>query len=283
MKLSVIIPCFNGAKTIGVQLEALANQQWTEPWEVITSDNGSTDETVAVAERYKKLLPNLRIVDASDRRGGAHARNVGALAAVGDTLAFCDQDDEVGSGWLAAIGEALSKHDFVVGPLDFKKLNEPWLHHFREEITKLQQFEYPPHMKYGGLCNLGCKSFVHQTLGGFDESFRFVDDMDFCWRAQLAGIELHWVSNAVVHYRLRHKSMDIYSQARNWSEETVLLHKMYGEPSDKLTTVKSILRGLRTQYISNPLRIHSRKLFAQWLWGLGWKVGRVQGCIKYVL
>ncbi|MBF2059991.1 glycosyltransferase family 2 protein, partial [Fischerella thermalis] len=43
MKVSVIIPCLNAAETIGVQLEALANQQWSQPWEVIIADNGSTD------------------------------------------------------------------------------------------------------------------------------------------------------------------------------------------------------------------------------------------------
>ena len=81
MKLTVIIPCFNAANTIAVQLEALAQQHWCEPWEVIVSNNGSTDETVAIVEQYQKKLPNLRIVDSSDQGGAAHARNVGALAA----------------------------------------------------------------------------------------------------------------------------------------------------------------------------------------------------------
>jgi len=49
--------------------------------EVIISNNGSTDETVAIVEQYQEKLPNLRIVDSSDQRGAAHARNVGALAA----------------------------------------------------------------------------------------------------------------------------------------------------------------------------------------------------------
>jgi len=72
MKLSVIIPCFNAATT--VQLEALAHQHWCEPWEVIVSNNGSTDETVAIVEQYQEKLSNLRIVDSSDQRGAAHAR-----------------------------------------------------------------------------------------------------------------------------------------------------------------------------------------------------------------
>lgn len=55
MKLSVIIPCFNAANTIAVQLEALAQKHWCESWEVIVSDNGSTDETVAIVEQYQDI------------------------------------------------------------------------------------------------------------------------------------------------------------------------------------------------------------------------------------
>jgi len=122
MKLSVIIPCFNAANMIAVQLEALANQQCSEPWEVIASDNGSTDKTVAIVEQYQKKLPNLRIVNSSELRGAAHARNVGALTAAGDALVFCDADDEVAPGWVAAMGEALSKYDFVACRREYNQI-----------------------------------------------------------------------------------------------------------------------------------------------------------------
>ncbi|RUT11687.1 hypothetical protein DSM107010_30140 [Chroococcidiopsis cubana SAG 39.79] len=83
MKLSVIIPSYNEAGTISGQLEALTTQQWYQPWEIIISDNGSTDETVAIAEQYQERLPNLQIVDSSDRQGAAHARNVGCICGCG--------------------------------------------------------------------------------------------------------------------------------------------------------------------------------------------------------
>lgn len=65
MKLSVILPCFNGAKTIALQLEALAHQCWSEPWELVVVNNGSTDDSMQIVQSYRNLLPNLRIVDAS--------------------------------------------------------------------------------------------------------------------------------------------------------------------------------------------------------------------------
>ncbi len=77
---------------------ALANQQWSEPWEVLVVNNRCTDRSIEIVERYRERLPRLRVVDASARQGQAHALNVGARAATSDALAFCDADDVVGQG-----------------------------------------------------------------------------------------------------------------------------------------------------------------------------------------
>jgi glycosyltransferase involved in cell wall biosynthesis len=94
-------------------MDALANQSWSEPWEVVVANNKSTDDSMGIVEGYKKQLPNLRIVDASVRQGQPYALNVGAACAQGEAIAFCDADDEVAPGWVAAMGEALSRYDFV--------------------------------------------------------------------------------------------------------------------------------------------------------------------------
>ena len=61
--LSVVIPCLNGAATLGVQLAALARQEWSEPWEVLLADNGSTDGSAELALGYRDRLPGVRVVD----------------------------------------------------------------------------------------------------------------------------------------------------------------------------------------------------------------------------
>ena len=67
MDISVVIPCFNDEETIGSQLEAVAKQAWSGEWEVVVSDNGSRDNTLAIVEQFRERLPNLRVVDSSDR------------------------------------------------------------------------------------------------------------------------------------------------------------------------------------------------------------------------
>jgi len=131
-------PLFNAANTIVFNLRHLLAS--SEPWEVIVSNNGSTDETVAIVEQYQDKLPNLRIVDSSDQRGAAHARNVGALAAAGEALAFCDADDEVPAGvrlWVRH--SSMTSHgdkqqrtlDTKVSPLSSmdQEINIPYLPH----------------------------------------------------------------------------------------------------------------------------------------------------------
>jgi len=282
VKLSVVIPCFNAAGTIATQLEALGGQRWSEPWEIIISDNGSTDETWTVVERYGGRLPNLRVIDSSDKCGAAHARNVGAQAASGDALVFCDADDEVAPGWVAAIGKALSEHDFVASRFEGGKLNEPWVlqSHRCPQQTGIQEYKYPPFLPHAGGCGLGIKRSLHILVGGFDEDILFLDDTDYCWRVQLAGAELHFVPDAVIHIRYRDTIGGIYHQARLWAKQNVYLYKKYrplGMP--KLSWKEGVKAWWRL--LRDLPYIRRKEGLARWMWQFGWRVGRLQGCLGY--
>jgi len=222
MKLSVIIPCFNAADTIAAQLEALAGQHWSEPWEVIVSDNGSTDDSLKIVESYRERLPILRIVNSSDRQGSSHARNVGALAATGEVLLFCDSDDEVAPGWLADMGEAVFRHDFVTCRLDTEKLNAPWLQKSWKNGQRDGPMQFYPHyLPCGGSCCIGVKRSLHEAVGGFDESMFAMVDIDYCWRIQLAGTNLHFVAHTAIYYRYPKRFGRMYSQMRGLGKNLV--------------------------------------------------------------
>lgn len=283
MKLSVIIPCFNVANTLNAQLEALARQEWSEPWEIIVADNGSTDDTLAIARQYEQKLPNLRIVDASSRQGASHARNVGALAATGESIAFCDADDEVAEGWVAAMGKALSEHDFVACRIDCEKLNETWTARYRSlhpQSEGLLEYKYPAYLPHASGSGLGVKRSIHRASGGFDETLLGLEDTDYCWRLQLTGTKLHFIPEAVIYYRFRHSVEGLYQQARFWGEYNVFLYKKYrsrGMP--KLSWKASLKAWLHLLRLGFQLFSHKKR--AKWLWLLGWRVGRLEGCLKY--
>ena len=284
--LSVVIPCKNSEKTIPVQLNALSQQSWDRPWEIIVVDNGSQDKTLDVLYSYQKKLSNLKVHEAKERSGAGYARNEGIRISSGLSIALCDADDEVAPGWLAAMGNALLKHDFVVCRTDIEKLNPSWLIRSRKnpQATGIQKYTYPPYLPHAGGGTIGFKKFVFEKLGGFDESFKNLQDTDFCWRAQLEGIRLHFVSDAIVHIRFRDDVKGIFSQARNYGEYNVKIYKKYiphGMPriskKESLYNIKKFMLYLY-QYIRCSGSLENKAYLA---WQVGWFWGRIKGSIKY--
>jgi GT2 family glycosyltransferase len=281
IKLSVVITALDAADTIGAQLDALAAQRWSKPWEVVVADNGSSDGTVAVVESYANRLPALRLVDASERRGIAHGFNVGAAAARGEYLAFCGADDEVGSGWLEALGSALEQHELVGCPGDPRKLNDPWVLESRDTIPRLERVWFPPYLEHASTLGLGIRRELFERIGGFDESLTALEDADLCFRAQLAGAKLVLAEDAVVHYRFRTGVGEIFRQAGSYAEGFAQLQRKYQPPGTRFHDAwKWPLRKWRPIVRALP-GVHNRGGRARLAWLLGWQLGRFRGSIKY--
>lgn len=279
MKLSIVIPCHNSASTVGAQLEALASQRWSGSWEVLFADNGSTDASRAVAESYASQLPNFRIVDASARRGASFARNEGARHARGESLVFCDADDEVAPGWVEAIGTALARHDFVCSRFKTDKLNPSWKQRYLGEVQSegLMTAWYPPYLPFAGGCGLGIKRALFEKIGGFDEALLNCQDTDLCFRVQLAGTPLTFVPDAVVQVRCRSGLWRALQQARRWSMHNVRLAERYRTTSDVPALCSFRTEAARLPRLALKLaHIRRRRDLARWFFELGWTIGMVQ-------
>jgi glycosyltransferase involved in cell wall biosynthesis len=282
-KLSVVVPARDAASVIADQLEALAAQQWSDPWEVIVADNGSTDSTRDVVEGFRARLPALHIVDASERTGQAYALNAGVRAARADCIAFCDADDEVAPGWVAAMGEALARHDLVACRADVSRLNPPWVAEARDAppTDRLATVSFPPHAPYAGSGGLGVRSGVHERLGGFDESMPALFDVDYCLRAYAQGIELVFVPEALLHYRYRAGLRATFAQARIYAEQMALVQRRHERPADRPRRRRPwLLRGWKP-VARCLLSAHRRGSRAKLAWLLGWQLGRYLGSVRY--
>jgi glycosyltransferase involved in cell wall biosynthesis len=86
--VSVIIPVFNGATTIGRVIESVLAQSAGTP-EIICVDDGSTDASAEIASSYGERVRVLT----QPNRGQAAARNAGASASSGEFIVFLDADD----------------------------------------------------------------------------------------------------------------------------------------------------------------------------------------------
>ncbi|WP_084040017.1 glycosyltransferase family 2 protein [Demequina sp. NBRC 110053] len=214
MRASVIIAALDAESTLGEQLEALVSQRVTVTWEVLVCDNGSRDGTVAVARGFADRLP-LTVVDASARRGPAAARNIGAEHATGNVLLFCDADDVVADGWAHAMIAALASAPVVCGRLEWARLNTHYAD--RGPITAgLFTFDWLPALAAGSSNNLGVRAHAFAQVGGFEEALRVGEDVDLCWRLQLAGFSISEAPTAVVHARERQTLRGVWRQARSY-------------------------------------------------------------------
>jgi glycosyltransferase involved in cell wall biosynthesis len=284
VEASVIIPAHNAADVLGEQLRSLARQRGSVGnWEVIVVDDCSNDGTAAVARNHADVLPELRVVTTDRSRNAAKARNTGVAAAHGRLLLFTDADDVVGDGWLAEMVAALEADHLVAGPLDVERLNVPWVRASRPVTQQygLQVWDVggTTWLPHAGGPSLGVSRHLWEAVGPFDVELDFVDDIDLCFRAQLAGYELRFVPHAVVHYRLRDSLGGIYRQARDWGEGSVRLQR------------KFIPRGMpRPSRLRNllgwgwvPLELltaRDRGDLARWFHRLGWRVGRLRGALR---
>jgi len=90
---SIAMATFNGGRHIRAQLDSLARQT-TLPLELVVTDDGSSDETLAILEDFAKTAPFEVLIHRNDRKLGYKANFLKcANLCRGDLIAFCDQDD----------------------------------------------------------------------------------------------------------------------------------------------------------------------------------------------
>jgi GT2 family glycosyltransferase len=278
--VSVIIPVYNAAATLGQQLDALNTQVFDGSWEIVAVDNRSTDDSVTVIRQYQQQMPRLRLVQAAEKQGRAYACNVGARAAKGDAFLFCDADDVVAPGWLVALAEALEQHEFVAGTIEVEALNEgkAWRHHPGHFATRRNLFFLP--FACGALMALSREAF--ERVGGFNEGASFCEDVDLSWRLQLQGYPLHPVPDAVVHYRYRETLQAMWTQNVRYGAAHVYLYKQFASYGMPRSSVRGTYYRYREWIIGLPHLLggeETRKAQVLRKAALCW--GRLRGSVRY--
>jgi hypothetical protein len=109
LDISVIIPTWNEEKYLTRCLRSLTQQSGRKPLELIVVDGGSTDGTLALAEKYADK------VSIEEGQTVGAARNKGAELATGHILAFIDADSVASEKWLEEIDRTLATNPRAVG------------------------------------------------------------------------------------------------------------------------------------------------------------------------
>lgn len=182
IKISIIIPAYNEQSIIGKTLETLTRYHPESSWEVIVVDNGSTDETAAIAKNSgAKVISHPIGTIASVRNKGVHN-------AQGQVLIFLDADVLVTSEWQLHLNDAVERLTAqpltVTGsrcsaPDNGKLINKYW-------YSRLNNYEAP----YINSGHLITTRVLFDKINGFSENLKTAEDYDFCMKAKSVGATL---------------------------------------------------------------------------------------------
>jgi glycosyltransferase involved in cell wall biosynthesis len=279
--VSVIIPARDCEDVLPQQLDALSRQTYVGAWEVIVADNGSRDRTTDVARTWAGRLPALSVYDASVRPGANLARNVAARAARGDFLAFCDADDVAADGWLEGLVQAAARFDIVGGWCDDTALNDPktrsWrLAHSHDGLPVALGF-----LPYAISANLGVWASVHGAIGGWNDGYVGGDEVDFCWRAQLAGFTIGFAPEAVMHYRHRSGLRALARQLTIYGMAEPRLYRDFRHQGVPRKRLRGSVRNWLWVAAHLPYLLASVERRGIWVRRAAFGWGRLRGSVRY--
>lgn len=140
--LSIVIPAYNEAGRLPASLEQLADYLAAQPYtsEVLVVDDGSTDNTAAVAEGFAAQFRSLRVLREPHRGKGGTVK-AGMLAASGDHVLFADADFSMPVGDLAKFVPVLhAGYDVAIASREgpgARRFNEPGYRHLMGRVYNL--------------------------------------------------------------------------------------------------------------------------------------------------
>ncbi|HWB50625.1 MAG TPA: glycosyltransferase, partial [Stellaceae bacterium] len=221
-RVSVVVCAYNAERTIYDCLVSLERLNYPD-YEVVVVNDGSTDETLAIAESF----PYCRIIS-QENKGLSVARNVGAEAATGEIVAYTDSDCVADPDWL----------DYLVGTMETKGLAACGGPNFSPAETRLVPEAVaaapgaPCHVllddeiaEHIAGCNMAFRRGVLLGIGGFDPIFHAAgDDVDFCWRLQDAGYTIGYSPAAFVWHFRRNTVKAYIGQQKGYGKAEALLY-----------------------------------------------------------
>jgi len=179
--ISVIIPAYNAEKYLAEALDSVFAQDYS-PFEVIVIDDGSTDDTAGVVERYSQ--PGIRY-HYQPNGGIAAARNTGINMAQGDWIAFIDADDLWMPHRLSAQVELLQEFpeaEFISGKV--RQFISPDVPEEQRKKYRIHAEDVQVHLMTASLI----KRDVFNRVGPFNPDLLIAQDMEWVKRAQEMGV-----------------------------------------------------------------------------------------------
>src|SRR5580658_1205484 len=224
-RVSIVVCAYNAERTMESCLASLEHLNYPD-YEVIVVNDGSTDRTLEISERF----PYCRIISQVNK-GLSVARNVGAEAATGEIVAYTDSDCVADPDWLG----------YLVAKMEYSGLSAAGGPNFPPPEDDLVPAAVavsrggPTHVlvsdevaEHIAGCNMAFRRDVLLGLGGFDPVYRAAgDDVDICWRFQNAGYVIGFAPTAVVWHFRRNTIGAYLDQQKGYGKAEALVYSKH--------------------------------------------------------
>lgn len=196
--ISCIIPVFNGERYLGEALDSVVTQTY-RPIEIIVVDDGSTDGTASVIERFQHEVQYLFQANS----GTAAARNLGLNAARGEYVAFLDADDLWHPEKIARqLARFRTRPELAGSVTHVMNFWSPDLCTDSKPPTDKRVFvPIPGYVPQ----TLLARRALFDAIGGFNAALRHADSTEWFLRAEDYGSTIELLADVLVHRRL-HRS-----------------------------------------------------------------------------
>jgi GT2 family glycosyltransferase len=204
----VIVVNYNGLNYLKTCLSSFEQQTYSN-YKIIVFDNASTDNS---AEFLKQNFPKIKLIQAKSNLGFAEGNNLAIKFALGQNAEYVflvNNDTEAEEDLIEKLIVTCKNDESIgiVGPAVFDLENKRSI---QEMGMSIDRFGYPlalknkhdfSHIFFVSGCAMMIKSELIRTIGSFDEKyFMFAEDLDLCWRAQLAGCKIAVNDHAKIYH-----------------------------------------------------------------------------------
>jgi cellulose synthase/poly-beta-1,6-N-acetylglucosamine synthase-like glycosyltransferase len=288
--VSVIIPVYNGEKTIRKCIETVLDQDYPKnKYEVLVIDNNSNDSSAEVIKKYpvKYLFENIKSSYA--------ARNKGIKNAKGNIFAFIDADCVADKKWLKIGIQGFESENIgcVAGEIKGYK-PENYIEQYLTDKKELSQEKTlnDSFLPYPKTANTFYLKKISEKIGLFEEKWESAGDADLAWRMQLeTDFKINFVKDAIVYHRHRSTVWSMFKQCLKWGIGSVLLYKKYRNkmPNRTVKQVFWILNRLFYAVVKSlmfvilnkeKLQKDERSKYLDLISFAGWEVGRIIGSVR---
>ena len=212
MKVSVVIPVYNGEKYIAECLDNMMRQTYKN-LEIIVVDDGSTDGTPEIARRR----PGIRVISFEKNRGPSAARNAGIDAATGEYIHFMDVDDAINDRFYELMAAAVENSGADMACCEMINERKPHRNSMLPRPGVLTSVEDKLRVTNVGRWGYAVRylfrtGFLRERALRFEEG-RIIEDMPFSLQAVYFANRIVLVPGAVYTYIFRPNSqMSTYTR-----------------------------------------------------------------------